>query len=69
MSPDNINWYQAIFLQQVAEVSRSKGLGFLKAVRDAFPVAESDSVSAVTVLERLERIHPGFRAWAGRRGQ
>jgi len=69
MSPDNINWYQAIFMQQVAEVSRSKGLGFLQTVRDAFPVAESDSVSAGTVLERLERIHPGFRAWADRRGQ
>jgi len=67
MNPDNINWYQAVFLQRIADVSPTQGLGFLRRVRAAFPLAEPDSVSLESVLDRLEQIHPGFRVWAGRR--
>ena len=67
VGPENYNWYQALFLQRVVEVSPSHGLGFLRAVRAAFPMAEPDSVSLGSVLDRLEQIHPGFRVWAGRR--
>jgi hypothetical protein len=66
MPPENINWYQAVFMQQIIEVNRSQGLGFLRAVSHALPLAEPDSVSPQTVLDRLNRIHPGFRAWADR---
>ncbi len=61
----NYVWYQAKFQEMVQRAYDAKGLGFLREVRAAFPQTETAPVSMEAALERLERIQPGFRAWAG----
>lgn len=64
VGPENYNWYQAAFALQAAEVFRAEGLGFLARVRERFPSAPAgEPLSSAAVLERLETIRPGFRAW------
>ena len=67
VGPQNYNWYQSAFAMQAAEVFQAQGLGFLARVREAFPVG-GQPMESDAVLERLEAIHPGFRAWADRLG-
>lgn len=64
VGPENYNWYQAAFALEAAEVFRAEGLGFLARVRERFPAgAGGEALPAAAVLERLEAIRPGFRAW------
>jgi hypothetical protein len=63
VGPENYSWYQGMFAAQAGEVFAARGLGFLAGVRDAFP-AGSAPVSAGEALARLDRLHPGFTAWA-----
>ncbi len=60
----NYVWYQAQFQQMARRAYEAKGLGFLREVRAAFPQTDTAPVSMETALERLERIQPGFQAWA-----
>lgn len=60
----NYVWYQARFQEMVRRAYEAKGLHFLREVRAAFPEGEAAPPSMETALERLERIQPGFRAWA-----
>jgi hypothetical protein len=64
VGPENYAWYQGMFAARVGEVFAAQGLGFLEGVRDAFPVGAADPVAAGEVMARLERLHPGFAAWA-----
>jgi hypothetical protein len=63
VGPQNYVWYQARFQEMVRSTYEAKGVGFLREVRAAFPEGEPPA-SMDAALGRLERIHPGFRAWA-----
>ncbi len=60
----NYVWYQARFQEQVQAVHARYGLDFLRRVRAAFPRGAAPVSSPDEVLARLERIAPGFSAWA-----
>ncbi|MDF7813913.1 hypothetical protein [Hymenobacter sp. YC55] len=64
VGPDNYGWYQAYFQQQVEHVYREQGLGFLRALPHAFPMSEPPVTDGEEALTRVEKICPGFRAWA-----
>lgn len=64
VGPENYFWYQGTFAARVTEVFSAQGLEFLSAVREAFPAGKDEQLSGREVLERLDRIHPGFLAWA-----
>jgi hypothetical protein len=64
VGPQNYVWYQAQFQELARRAYDAKGLGFLREVRAAFPQTETAPMSMETALERLERIQPGFQAWA-----
>jgi hypothetical protein len=66
VGPDNYFWYQGTFAARVSEVFAERGLGFLGAVRDAFPAGTTDPLAGDQALARLEAIQPGFLAWAAR---
>jgi hypothetical protein len=71
VGPENYFWYQGIFATRVTEVFARQGLGFLSAVRESFPASGDATLpppaySGDEVLGALERIDPGFVAWAER---
>jgi hypothetical protein len=62
---DNYGWYQGQFFDQVEKVYAQKGIGFLKEVRAAFPAgSERFALGNAETLRRLDKISPGFTAWA-----
>lgn len=64
-TPDNYGWYQGQFIDRVEKVYAQKGIGFLKEVREAFPPGpERFALGNAETLRRLEKISPGFIAWA-----
>lgn len=63
VGPENYNWYQAALGVRAAELFRAEGLGFLARVRERFPAGPGEPLPSAAVLERLEEIRPGFRAW------
>ncbi|HWF86752.1 MAG TPA: hypothetical protein VG222_17960 [Vicinamibacterales bacterium] len=63
--PSNYNWYQGQFFDEVDKVYARKGVGFLKEVRAAFPPGgERFALGSSETLRQLEKISPGFIAWA-----
>jgi hypothetical protein len=64
VGPSNYGWYQGRFFARVAEVYDAKKLAFIKEVGVAFPASGSAVLPIDTVLDRLEKIAPGFKAWA-----
>jgi hypothetical protein len=65
VGPENYFWYQGTFATRATEVFARHGLGFVSAVRDAFPAGgDAAQHSGEAVLAALERIDPGFMAWA-----
>jgi hypothetical protein len=60
----NYQDYQAAFHTRVAEVYDAQGLGFIERVREALPAGSGERLSTDALLARLERIQPGFQAWA-----
>jgi hypothetical protein len=68
LSKDGVNygWYQGQFLEQVKRVYADKGLKFLEEVRRAFPASggAKGRLGNTETLRRLEKIAPGFTAWA-----
>jgi hypothetical protein len=62
---DSYAWYQAQFLARIEQVYRHHGIGFLDEVRAAFPSGERRfELGNTETLARLERLEPGFDAWA-----
>jgi hypothetical protein len=64
VGPKNYGWYQGKFFQRVAQVYDAKGLSFIAEVLKAFPAAEGESLPVDVVLQRLEKISPGFIEWS-----
>ena len=64
VGPNNYSWYQGKFLQRVAQVYESKKLSFIAEVGKAFPSSEGEGLPVDVVLERLEKISPGFIEWS-----
>jgi hypothetical protein len=64
VGPKNYGWYQGRFFQRVAQVYDAKGLSFITEVLNAFPAAEGESLPFEVVLQRLEKISPGFMEWS-----
>jgi hypothetical protein len=65
VGPENYFWYQGTYATRATEVFARHGLGFVSAVRDAFPAGgDAAQHSGEEVLAALERIDPGFMAWA-----
>ena len=63
--PENYNWYQGQFFDQVEKIYAKKGVGFLKEVRAAFPPGSKRfGLSNAETLRRLDKISPSFTAWA-----
>lgn len=60
----NYVWYQARLQQQVAAVHARYGVGFLRAVRQAFPPGATPVRGTEELVHRLERLAPGFARWA-----
>ena len=60
----NYIWYQNRFSERVFAVFRTEGLDFLRNVKDAFPSLANETLASDEVLVRLEKIRPGFQAWA-----
>jgi hypothetical protein len=61
---ENYGWYQGQFLEQVKGVYATQGLEFLRQVRVACPAAAGERPGNAETLRRLEKISPGFTAWA-----
>lgn len=60
----NYGWYQMALNLRVAEVYDRYGLDFLRRLRDVLPWDGFDRWTSDLILDRLEEIAPGFRAWA-----
>jgi len=60
----NFTWYHHQFESRVLEVYAKQGLDFLIKVKAAFPAGVKSDLSNAKVLSNLERISPGFQAWA-----
>lgn len=60
----NYGWYQSMFARRVAEVYEQRGLAFLAALQKDLPWRRFERWTTDDVLERLERIEPGFQPWA-----
>jgi hypothetical protein len=69
---DNYAWYQQQFERRAISVHNAcGGVDFLTKVKAAFPnsgAAPKDKVAPNTLLARLERLCPGFQAWASALG-
>lgn len=61
---DNYGWYEAMFHSRVVAVFDREHLGFLDKLRRDGIVASVRYKSPVQLLDRLERITPGFESWA-----
>lgn len=57
-------WYQNLLNLRAAELHAEHGTEFLKRVKDELPWAEADSWTTEQILPLLEKIAPGFEAWA-----
>ena len=61
---DNYVWYQNRFSERVFAVFATDRLEFLRKVKNAFPRQSNEKLTLDQVLERVEKIQPGFKAWA-----
>ena len=61
----NYAWYQGQFTEQVLRVYARQGVDFLRKVREAFPAGDvRPEPDNAETLRCLEKISPGFIAWA-----
>jgi hypothetical protein len=63
MPEDDYSWYQAQVELRAKAVYEAIGWAFLDRVKAEFPEGALD-LPLVEVLERLEKIAPGFKQWA-----
>lgn len=61
-NPANYGWYQGRIFERAEVVYRQEGLGFFAKVRTAF--AARNPKTHEEVLDTLESISPGWKAWA-----
>lgn len=61
--PRNYGWYQCAFDQRVIAVHEREGIGFLAKIKTAFPKG-GPSLTSDQVLQKLETLDPGWKAWA-----
>lgn len=61
---DNYSWYQAHFLQKGAEIYKTKKLTFLRELKQSFPIESKEKLTDDSILERLEKLSPGFINWS-----
>jgi hypothetical protein len=61
VGPRDYVWYQIQFGRQVSEVYKAHGLSFITNLKALFPAYTNEQV-----LERLDKISPGFSAWGAR---
>lgn len=59
----NYGWYQAKFESMANELFEERGFSFIKELKDTFP-KEEGNLSNEEIIERLEKIAPGFKTWA-----
>jgi hypothetical protein len=64
----NYQWYQAALQQRAREVYDARGIAFVHALAAELPAGASGDLSTTALLARLERVQPGFHAWAERLG-
>lgn len=64
----NYGWYQGAFQVRAREVYDARGIDFVHRVHEALPAQAGERLSTHDLLARLERIEPGFYAWAERLG-
>jgi hypothetical protein len=64
VGPANYVWYQGRFTERVIAIYATQRLQFLRAVKGAFPREAKEKLTLDQVLDRLETIEPGFKAWA-----
>ena len=60
----NLGWYQTQFAERAREVFAKQGLEFIRRVRDELPWDRYAEWDTDDLLQWLERIEPGFVAWA-----
>lgn len=61
--PGNYGWYQLALDQRVIEVHGERGVDYLLQIRKEFPTGAA-KLGTAQLLERLEKISPGWKAWA-----
>ena len=61
--PGNYGWYQLALDQRVIEIFAQSGVAYLREVRKEFPAGAS-KLSSAQLLDKLERMSPGWKAWA-----
>jgi hypothetical protein len=66
MDSANFTWYHRQFQARVIEIYAQQGVDFLTKMKGEFGAATSGEMSTTELLSKLERISPGFRAWAKR---
>ncbi len=64
MDTANFTWYHRQFQARVIEIYTQQGVDFLTKMKAEFGAATSGEMSTTELLSKLERISPGFRAWA-----
>ena len=57
-------WYQVVLNLRVVEIYAEHGLAFLRRLKETLPVDTPDNWTTESLLDRLERIAPGFQGWA-----
>lgn len=61
--PGNYGWYQLALDQRVVEVFGESGLDYLRRIRLEFPTG-APTLDSAQVLNKLDMIGPGWRAWS-----
>jgi hypothetical protein len=59
----NYAWYQFALDQRLLQVYQQQGLSFIFKVKESFP-ANGPKLNTSQVLDKLEAIQPGWKAWA-----
>jgi hypothetical protein len=60
---ENYMWYQQRFGARLNEVLAQRGIRFLADLREALPLGRTEALTDVQLLERLERLSPGWQEW------
>lgn len=60
----NYGWYQGHLVQRAAQVFQVQGFDFLRKLKEKLPWKQFDQWKSDDLLEWLEHIQPGFKAWA-----
>jgi hypothetical protein len=62
-NPGNYGWYQLALDQRVIEIYSQRGVEYLRTVKAEFP-SGAPTLDSAQLLDKLERISPGWKAWA-----